>query len=201
MDKDALARLNRGDQALFSGLVRDHHRALTALVTPIVGVSEAEEVVQNAWLKAYKAIAAFEGKANIRTWLSRIAINEAKMQLRTRKREVLFADTAGDDEADHALVDRFRGDGHWQHAPVYWHSDTPDALLMEADLEKCLARLLADMPKNQRAMLEMRDTCELPFDEICNTLSISASNARVLLHRARAHLFKLVDHYQETGEC
>ena len=57
------------------------------------------------------------------------------------------------------------------------------------------------MPDQQRAMLELRDASGLGFDEICNELTITASNARVLLHRARTQLFKLVDHYQETGEC
>lgn len=123
------------------------------------------------------------------------------MQLRARKRELLFAEVP--DAADHsdALTDRFQQDGHWQKPPSSWHVDSPDALLMSADLADCLERLLSEIPNNQRAILEMRDSSELPFDEICNELAISASNARVLLHRARAQLFKLVDHYQETGEC
>ncbi|MBR9910876.1 MAG: sigma-70 family RNA polymerase sigma factor [Gammaproteobacteria bacterium] len=201
MDNDQLDLLRNGDQALFAQLVRDHHRALIALVTPIAGSSEAEEVVQNAWVKAHGAIASFQGRANIRTWLGRIAINEAKMQLRARKKELLFADLSPDQAHSDPLADNFRPGGQWQQPPANWHCDSPDALLMEADLADCLARLLTGMPANQRAVLEMRDSSELPFDEICNTLAVSASNARVLLHRARAELFKLVNHYQETGEC
>lgn len=195
------AALKTGDKTQFSTLVRDHHRALIALATPIVGFSEAEEVVQIAWVKAYKAIATFEGKSKIRTWLSRIVINEAKMQLRARKKETLFSDLAGDDSNGDALEDRFAANGHWATPPATWHYDSPEALLMSDDLAQCLDRILTAMPHNQRAILEMRDSSELPFEEICNNLSITASNARVLLHRARAHLFKLVDHYQETGEC
>lgn len=201
MNEQQLIKLKSGDQALFSELVREHHHALIALAVPIVGRSEAEEVVQNAWLKAYKAISSFEGRSQLRTWLGRIVINEAKMQLRSRKREQLFADTEDATNRDDALTDRFGEGGHWQRPPSNWHMDTPDALLMGADLEECLKRLLAEIPANQRAMLEMRDSSGIPFEEICNELSISASNARVLLHRARAQLFKLVDHYQETGEC
>lgn len=201
MDSDRLEQLKLGDQKLFSELVRDHHHALIALATPIVGRSEAEEVVQNAWVKAYKAISNFEGKSALRTWLSRIVINEAKMQLRSRKRELLFADMGDGHENHDALTDRFSDNGRWKHSPTNWHVDSPDALLMSSDLERCLERLLAEIPANQRAMLEMRDSSGLPFDEICNELSISASNARVLLHRARTESFKLVDHYQETGEC
>lgn len=201
MNKNELARLKGGDQTLFAELVRDHHRALVALVTPIVGPSEAEEAVQNAWLKAYHAIAGFEERSQIRTWLGRIAINEAKMQLRQRKRELLFSDWGNPDQGNDPLASRFQEDGHWQDPPSDWHVDSPDSLLMGEHLADCLERLLTEMPANQRSMLEMRDASGLPFEEICNELSISASNARVLLHRARTQLFKLVDHYQETGEC
>ena len=174
---------------------------MIALATPIVGRSEAEEVVQNAWVKAYKAISSFEGRSLVRTWLSRIVINEARMLLRSRKRELLFADWGHAGDNDDVLADRFGNDGRWHRPPSNWHVDSPDALLMSDDLVDCLERLLSEMPASQRAMLEMRDSSELSFDEICNELSITASNARVLLHRARTHLFKLVDHYQETGEC
>ncbi|MEQ8801980.1 RNA polymerase sigma factor [Haliea sp.] len=185
----------------FASLVRDHHRALIALAVPFVGASEAEEVVQNAWLKAYRAIDGFEGRSSIRTWLSRIVINEARMQLRSRKREVFLEDQTGDFGSASSLDDSFREDGRWRVPPVTWSMDSPEGLLMGVDLMDCLERLLQGMSSNQRAVLEMRDSNELSFDDICNTLDISASNARVLLHRARAELFKLVNHYQETGEC
>lgn len=202
METDQLAQLKSGDTALFAELVRDHHRALIALAVPIVGISEAEEVVQNAWLKAYQAIGTFEGKSRIRTWLGSIVINEAKMQLRQRKREWLFSDQGSEDQnPEDCLTQRFTGRGHWQHPPALWHTDSPENLLTGAHLAECLEKLLAAMPANQRCILEMRDTSGLPFDEICNELTVSASNARVLLHRARTQLFKLVDHYEETGEC
>ena len=123
------------------------------------------------------------------------------MQLRSRKKESLFSDYGHINDSDDALAEYFSRNGRWTQPPTHWHFDSPDTLLMSVDLKNCLDRLLSEMPVNQRAMLEMRDTSELPFDEICNNLSISASNARVLLHRARTQLFKLVNHYQETGEC
>ncbi len=201
MNSEELQKLKAGNRQLFSSLVRDHHHALIALAIPIVGHSEAEEVVQNAWVRAYKAIANFDGRSQPRTWLSRIVINEANTQLRSRKRERLFADM--DEAAEHGSVpgDRFADNGRWRQPPSHWHAESPEALLMSAHLERCLKHLLAALPAKQRALLEMRDSGGLPFNEICNILSISASNARVLLHRARTQLFQLVDHYQETGEC
>lgn len=201
MDSGKLQRLKAGDQDLFAELVRDHHHALSALAVPIVGISEAEEVVQNAWLKAHQAIGQFQGRSQIRTWLGRIVINEAKMQLRQRGRELLFSDWQSDDGPGDALADRFNHDGSWQSPPMKWEIDTPESLLMRDDLAHCLEELLNAMPPNQRTVLELRDSTGLSFEEICNELSLSASNARVILHRARCQLFKLVDHYEETGEC
>ena len=189
--------LRRGDDSAFSALVRAHHRALLATATAIVGIDDAEEVVQNAWIKAHKALPGFEGRSALRTWLTRIVINEARMLLRKSRREVSLQL----DEDQHPLADRFREGGHWSKPPVTWHDESPDGLLMQSELADCLSRLLLSMPAPQRAMLELRDAGGLEFDEICNELTITASNARVLLHRARTQLFKLVDHYQETGEC
>ena len=66
---------------------------------------------------------------------------------------------------------------------------------MREDLANCLKELLNAMPPNQRAVLELRDTTGFSFEEICNELSLSASNARVILHRARSQLSKLAVPY------
>lgn len=200
-DAQQLQRLKNGDREAFAALVREHHRALVGLATPLVGRADAEEVVQNAWLKAHRAIARFEGRSQLRTWLARIVINEAKMLLRRRGRELLVGDWSASDNPGDPLAERFKPRGGWQHPPAVWDTDSPDELLAREQLADCLDRLLQTMPANQRALLELRDASGMSFDAICNELSLSASNARVTLHRARAQLFKLVDHYQETGEC
>jgi RNA polymerase sigma-70 factor (ECF subfamily) len=198
-DEGLLDGLRTGEERAFEELVRRHHRALLAVARSIVGESEAEEVVQIAWIKAHRALPAFEGRSSLRTWLSRIVMNEGRMQLRSRKREVFIDDAlAGDGDA---LTDRFQPSGAWSSPPHQWQEDSPEALLTAEHLQDCLERLMREMPENQRALLEMRDAGGIDFDQICNALEISASNARVLLHRARGRLFRLVDHYQETGEC
>lgn len=192
-----LDALRRGDEAAFRELVRDHHRALLAVATAMVGPDEAEEMVQLGWIKAYQAIDRFEGRSALRTWLTRIVLNECKMALRKSRREISF----DLDDSQHALADRFNENGRWAKPPVRWHDESPDGLLMASELTDCLDQLLGAMPPQQRSLLELRDAGGLDFSEICNELSVTASNARVLLHRARSQLFKLVDHYQETGEC
>ena len=188
------------DEAAFAALVAAHHRALIAIASPVVGASEAEEVVQNAWIKAYKAWSSFRGDAAPRSWLTRIVINEARMQLRARKRESFFSELDADSSPD-MLQERFRSDGRWRHPPTAWGTDDPSDLLASEVLEECLDNALGQMKQLQRSVYELRERGGLAFDEICAGLGVSASNARVLLHRARSAMFQVVDHYEETGEC
>lgn len=184
--------------AAFAGLVRSHHRALLQLARAL-GAEDAEEVVQSAWVKAWQAIGRFEGRAGLRTWLSRIVVNETHLHRRRRRREVSLDDLASGEDP---LARDFNADGSWALPPCTWRrGEDPAALLMAGELAECLQVLLARMPAGQRALLELRDGGELPFAEICSELQVSAANARVLLHRARQLVFKLVDRYQETGEC
>jgi RNA polymerase sigma-70 factor, ECF subfamily len=198
IDATELGLLRAKDHGAFHRLVKTHHRVLIAVARGIVGASEAEEVVQIAWIKAFDALPSFEGRAALRTWLSRIVMNEARMQRRSRRREVFLEDLgAADDPLDH----RFAPDGHWSQPPTDWHSGDPASLLSADALQQCLDKLMVSMPELQRILVELRDMAGLEFAEICNTLDISASNARVLLHRGRLRVFKMVDHFQETGEC
>lgn len=199
MDTDAidLQALRAGDEQVFRRLIQHYHPTLIAVVRPLVGDSHCEEVVQEAWIKVHRSCADFEGRSHIKTWLCSIALNEARMYLRRHKRETdLTADTGAD-----ALEDCFKSGGSWANPPLDWGSDTPDALLMQDNLLDCLHKTLAALPSNQQSLLQLRDIEGLSFEAICNELEISASNARVLLHRARSVLYRMLEGYQETGEC
>jgi len=128
MNDGELDGVKTGDQTLFARLVREHHRALIGIATPIVGRSETEEVVQNAWRKAHQSIEQFEGRAQIRTWLGRIVINEARMQLRKRKRESLFSDWLPEEDtaANDIMAERFDAHGRWNAPPIQWNLAPPE---------------------------------------------------------------------------
>ncbi len=79
--------------------------------------------------------------------------------------------------------------------------DSPDQLLEQTQLQTCIDHTLTQLPPAQKAVFTLRDIEQMPLEEICNTLDIKDSNVRVLLHRARLKLFKVIAHYQETGEC
>lgn len=199
-DLDALLpRLQQGERAAFEQLVRQLHTNLNSVARSMLSHAEAEEAVQDAWLSVYRNIGGFEGRSALKTWITRIVINECRMRLRKAGREInLDTDVEGPD----ALANRFQDNGHWRQMPIAWDNfHAPEQILEEQDLRDCMEKNLQRMPAQQRLMIELRDIQGLSFEDICNMLDISASNARVLLHRARAQLFGVVEHYQETGEC
>ena len=192
-----LQKLQEGDRAAFGQLVQAHHNALLATARTMLSPAAAEDAVQDAWIAAHRALAKFEGRSKLRTWLTRIVINQAKMMLRKGGREIQFDPTDGQEPMAH----RFQQNGSWQHPPQHWELSGPDNLLTREELRRCMEKHLHFMPDSQRLVLELRDLQGLPAEDVCNMLEISASNVRVLLHRARTRLFEMVDHFQETGEC
>lgn len=196
---EVLDRLQSGEQAVFAALVREYHPKLLSLARAIVGEAGADDVVQEAWVSAYKAIARFERRASLKTWLMRIVINEARSRLRHESR-LISLDASPIDDGD-PLEYRFLEDGHWADAPVNWDLASPEELLSEAQLQDCLDKNLGAMPRMQKAVISLRDIEGLELTEICNMLAVSESNVRVLLHRARTRVYTMIEHYQETGEC
>ena len=193
-----LQRLRGGEHRAFEQLVRQYHAPMQRFARAIIGEAQAEEVVQEAWLAAIRHLQDFEGRSSLKSWLFAIVGNEAKGRLRRDKREVQL-----DNPDDGALFadKRFADDGHWSRPPSQWHDETPEALLSHEDLVHCLETHLQCLPPQQRTALLMRDIEGMGFDDICNILQVSASNVRVLIHRARVRIFNMIEHFEETGRC
>ena len=191
--------IRRGDSAACEALIRQHHRFLIAMVTPLVGADQAGDVAQDSWLKAFAAIGGFEGRARLRTWLARIALNEAQALLRKRRREVSW-DCWGEDPGS-PLNGRFDARDEWARPPRPWHHDTPEALLTGAELHACIRKHLHRLPPDQQAVLTMRELAGLEFAEIAAALGLGEGNVRVLLHRARQRLQVMLERFEEEGTC
>ncbi|WP_440939935.1 RNA polymerase sigma factor [Immundisolibacter sp.] len=190
-----LARLRAGDQAAFQHLVQSLNDRLSRVARGLVGPGAADDVVQDTWEAVLKALPRFEARASLSTWVLRILTNTAISRLRRAGREVASGDFSNEDDMS-ALAGRFADNGHWHQPPHPWHADTPDALLGNDELQAALTRAIDQLPHNQRAVLTLRELAGQPLDEICNALDISASNARVLLHRARLRVWAAIDAYQ-----
>lgn len=197
-DAALLRRLRAGEKQAFIELVQTYHTAMKYFAAAIIGEAQAEEAVQEAWLAAMRNLEKFEGRSSLKTWLFTIVGNEAKGRLRKSKREVSID---ANDIGELFAPDRFLADGHWAQAPGAWHDDSPEALMSQEDFQRCLEKTLAALPAAQRTALMLRDQDGLDIDAICNLLGASASNVRVLVHRARVRVYGMVEHFEETGTC
>ncbi|MGH8493218.1 MAG: RNA polymerase sigma factor [Moraxellaceae bacterium] len=199
-EQELIQRLLRRETEACSFWVREHHGRLLVVARSIVGDAQAEEVVQEAWIAAFRALAQFEGRSTLRTWLTRIVINAARGRLRVQKR---MPTISLDDDSGEGLPlsERFDGSGHWSPALAQWEADSPEEILSREQLADCLRFYLGELPPAQQSALLLRDQSGLEFAEIAETLSTTEANVRVLLHRARLKLLAVINRYEEEGEC
>ena len=125
-------------------------------------------------------------------------MNKAYTYIRQTRREVSLE---GLSEAEDPLQNAFDQSGHWATPWQDWTDDSPDKLLEAHVLKECLEKHLDKLPQGQRMAMVLTDFMGLDTAEVCNNLKISASNHRVLLHRARITIHSMVAHYESTGDC
>jgi len=199
LEAELLPLLRTRHEASFNRLVAMYCGPMLGLAKSMVGEAIADEVVQEAWVSVYRALPRFEGRSSLKTWILRITANEARTRLRKESRTLAFEALSPGGAG--VLTGRFAEDGHWQIPPSGWHDDSPDALLTSSEMRNCIEATMARLPELQQAVFVLKDLEHYSFEEICNILDISASNARVLLHRARISLFGKIEHFQDSGEC
>ncbi len=182
-DDELLARLRRGDEDAFAALVERYHTRIVRLACTFVGGHHtAEDVAQETWLAALRGLDRFEGRSSLRTWLFQICANRARTA-GVREHRVVPVDGGG------PTVDpgRFDTHGAWSTPPVL-PTDAVDDRLTAASLAACALRAIDDLPPAQRQVVTLRDAEGLTSKDVCEVLSISEANQRVLLHRGRAQV-------------
>jgi RNA polymerase sigma-70 factor (ECF subfamily) len=198
-----ITRLRSGDEAAFLQVVGEHHQALLRVSRAYVSnQAVAEEVVQETWLGVLRGIGRFEGRCSLKTWIFQILINRAITRSQREARTVSFSALAGSEmEQSQPLVDPSRLAGpnaeypdRWAVAPQEW-AMTPEQLLLSNECRTHIERAIAALPPVQRQVITMRDIQGWTNEEICNTLGISESNCRVLLHRARSRVRQVMEDY------
>jgi RNA polymerase sigma-70 factor (ECF subfamily) len=185
MDADAwlVRRLRDGDEQAFTALVERYHSALLGLALSFVpSRAVAEEVVQDTWLAVLRGLAGFEERSSLRTWLFTILVNRARSTGVREARSVPVADAGPAVDAS-----RFGPSGTWAVPPEHWIEEA-DSRLDAVKLSQLLRDGLAVLPPRQREVLLLRDVQGLTSAEVCQVLSISEANQRVLLHRGRSRL-------------
>ena len=190
--------MKTGDNQSYQEAVRIYTPGMLAVARFYLDHSSAEEIVQDCWVTVIDAIQKFESRSGLKTWLHRIVANRCKNRLRSSKREVA---TDFSESLEPELASRFNSTGRWDLPPRLQFHESADTLMENGALSDCLDKHLSSLPETQRSALILYEAHQHKSDDVCNILDVSASNLRVLLHRARQKIFLMVETFQETGEC
>ncbi len=183
-DEQVVARVLAGDTACFEIIMRRYNQRLYRVARSILhDEHEAEDVMQDAYVRAYQHLRQFEGRAKFSTWLTRIAVHEALARARRRQR---FA------EPEPALD---RKEDPMNSIPS--KDLTPEQAASAGELGRLLERAIDSLPDAYRAVFMLRDVEEMSTEEAATCLEISPENVKTRLHRARAMLRRAL--YQRAG--
>ncbi|PXY28479.1 RNA polymerase subunit sigma-70 [Prauserella muralis] len=176
-----VARAARGEAAAFDGLVRRHTPRMYRVALRITGTAaEAEDVVQEAWLSAWRGLADFRGESAVSTWLYRVVTNAALGHVRKRRPTVSLdaALLAGTGESGPLPGLGVLADPH----------ANPEGQVVRAEQVDAVLRAIAELDVSQRVPLVLRELEELSYEEVAEVLEVSVPALRSRLHRARVAL-------------
>src|SRR5262245_28199652 len=187
-DEQVVARVLAGESALFEVLMRRHNQRLYRVARVIVrDDAEAEDVMQEAYVRAFAQLAQFEGRASWGTWVTRIAVNEALARVRRRGRFV-DADIDGREESNGMpFQNRSPDDPHSTDPPG------PEDHASARQLVNFLEGAVDALPDIYRTVFVLREVEGLSTADTAGALDISEELVKVRLHRARAELRRILE--------
>jgi len=176
-DEQVVERVLRGDTALYELLMRRHNQRLYRIARAILRDDvEAEDVMQDAYVRAYQNLASFEGRAKFSTWLTRIAIHEALSRARRRSKFQSF------DSAE-------QSQGEVMKSAI--SSDrSPEQEVYDRELSGVIEKAVLSLSEEHRLVFVLRDIEGMSTDETAQCLNLTQENVKVRLHRAHAKLRK-----------
>ncbi len=175
-------RVLNGETRAYELLMRKHNQRLYRIArTYLRDEDEIEDVMQEAYVKAYEQLPRFERRAQFSTWLIRILINEAYARLRRQKR---FAQAPAFDDDESGAAQ--------SHVPEQADTVTPMANLMNAELKNILEQAVDDLPEKYRAVFVMREIEGMNVAETGAALELTETNVKVRLNRAKGMLQELI---------
>ncbi len=176
-DADLVAHARTGDEMAIRALVQRHNRRLFRSARAIVrNDAEAEDVVQATYVHAFIHLASFRGEAQLSTWLTRIALNEALGRVRRRHPSV------GLEEAD---MTAGSGRGEVLQFPTSLAVADPETEFSRSETRRLLERAIDGLPDEFRAIFVLRDVEGMSTEEAASHLGIKSGTAKTRLHRAR----------------
>jgi RNA polymerase sigma-70 factor (ECF subfamily) len=177
-DSELLERARKGDAAAFDILIRRHDKHLYRIARSVLAEDqEAEDAVQESYIRAFTGLGDFRGTASLRTWLTRIVLNEA-IRRRRRRRPMVDLD------ALHAAQERMRRPIHSLTA----RDRDPESAAAQSQIQKVLEKAIDSLPAAFRVVFVMRDVEEFSTADTAKLLGIREETVKTRLHRARRML-------------
>ena len=178
-DEKAVARFLGGDPTGFELIVRHYSGMVFALAARLVGPWEAEEVVQETFLRAWRGLESFRGDASLKTWLYTIALNRARARQGTlaRMRKVFASPRASAED-----------DRPWPGEEAPDPSASPEEQAVALEQRVRLRKAIRNLPEEYRDAVVLRDLEGLPYDDIARVLNVPVGTVRSRIARGRAAL-------------
>ena len=173
-DEELVARVQRGDKSAFDLLVRKYQHRIVKLVGRYVrNPDDALDVAQEAFIKAYRALANFRGDSAFYTWLYRIAINTAKNHLVALGRRPREVELEGPD-GEAVNIDDLQQD-----------DETPEKILLVDEIRNTILRTIDSLPEDLRTAIVLREVEGLSYEEIADAMDCPIGTVRSRIFRAR----------------
>jgi RNA polymerase sigma-70 factor (ECF subfamily) len=183
-DHEVVERVRSGEAALFEILIRRHNQRLFRVARAIVGDDdEAEDVVQETHVRAYRGLGGFEGRAQYSTWVTRIAIREALARVKERRKFLGFDLMEVAAASDRSVPP----EDPIMRIPAPEHR-SPVEETARRELRDLLTGAVDALPRNLRLVFALREVEGLSTEETAAALSLTETNVKVRLHRARRAL-------------
>ncbi len=175
VDQQLVERVQNGDKDAFNLLVIKYQRKLTRLLSQFVrDPAEVEDVTQEAFIKAYRALPAFRGDSAFYTWLYRIGINTAKNYLVSQGRKASTLQGIDTEDAE-----------NFEDGGVLREMDTPESELMSKQIAQTVNQTLEHLPEELRTAIVLREIEGLSYDEIAKIMECPIGTVRSRIFRAR----------------
>ena len=174
LDRQLVRRVQSGDSSAFDALVRKYQHRIVGLIGRYVSDwSECQDVAQDTFIRAYRALPNFRGDSQFYTWLHRIAVNTAKNHLVAQNRRPPTDDIEVGDAEQFDVGIRLRD------------TDTPDRELMRQQVEQTVMRVVEGLPEDLRVAISLREVDGLSYDEIAQRMGCPIGTVRSRIFRAR----------------
>jgi RNA polymerase sigma-70 factor (ECF subfamily) len=174
LDLELVKRVQRGDKSAFDLLVLKYQHRIGAVIGRFVhDYAECQDIAQESFIRAYRAIGNFRGDSQFYTWLYRIAVNTAKNHLVASKRRPPTSDVEADDAEHYAGGQRMHD------------NDTPEHELLRQEIAREVSATVEGLPEELRQAITLREIEGLSYEEIAETMDCPIGTVRSRIFRAR----------------